>query len=175
MYQFSKSNPGPDQDSNLNWNTSEKKLNFMGIFNININGFSSCISLNSYGNLFSAFWTNSRSCKRFLPAILVTFNVSDNRLRVWQQSSSSNASKSSLNFFVCPWTFFHFKVDLPLLNRQNNFCSLSQIKHVHHTLPEASDDFQQNFFFLIKAKKQSFPDMLFRWFETWNFRRYKKM
>ena len=61
--------------------------------------FSSCISLNSCDYQFSAFSTSLRLRKCLLTAISVTFNVSDNCLRVWQRSSSSNASKSSSSNF----------------------------------------------------------------------------
>ena len=67
-------------------------------------------SLNSYGNQFSAFWTSPRLCRRLLKAISVSFNVSDNCLKIWQRSSSSNACKSSSsNFCRLSWTFFVFK------------------------------------------------------------------
>ena len=78
--------------------------------------FSSCLSLNSCGNQFPAFWTSPRLCKRLLTAISITFNGSDNCLRVW----SSNASKSSSsNLFGFPERSLTLRSKSPLLNRLN--------------------------------------------------------
>ena len=137
--------------------------------------FSSCLSLNSYRNQFPAFWTSPKLCKRLLTAISVTFNVWNNCLRVWEWSSSSNASKSSSsNVFGCPGRSLSSRSKSPLVNR------LNQSLHVISDIACSADAFWSKrwllaaLFMKLKQKKQSFLYILFGWFKVWHFRCYKK-
>ena len=81
-------------------NSMQKWLPFAYFKQQFTNGF---FSFRVCDNQFPAFWTSPRLCKRYPAVISVTFNVSDNCLRVWQRSSLSNACKSSSSkFFGCP-------------------------------------------------------------------------